>query len=254
MDLVAGPAPDLLIIQGDFVVPLKVEYFTYSVAVGDFDGDGVQDLAVSGASPGPGADSGAVYVFYGGPFTSPLVIDLGDPAASADLTIFAEGEAAPGFGYALAAGNIDGDGDDELFIGAPYATTADGFFPPGGVVVVLLGPLATSGSRDVTSPGGAPDLEFQAVGSASDGLGAALATGDIGTPARRGCHSASAGRQLACCGDRAALRAAADCRTRDGEASADRDTAMTAGDGGMRRGSALTLGAARWPRGLSHEA
>ena len=179
VDLVAGPVPDLLIIQGDPVTPGTVEYFTYSVAVGDFDGDGVQDLAVSGASPGPGATSGAVYVFYGGPFTSPLEIDLGDPAASADLTIFATGSSADFFGYALAAGNIDGDGDDELFIGAPFATTVEGGFPPGGVVDVLLGPLATSGSRDVTSVSGEPDLQFQAVGGPSEGLGAALAVGDI---------------------------------------------------------------------------
>ena len=179
VDLVAGPPPDLLITQGDPVAPGMTEYFAWAMAVGDYDGDGVDDLAVSGASPTAGATSGAVYVFYGGLLVPPSTIDLGDPASSADLTIFASGSAAEGFGQALASGDIDADGDDELFIGAIYASADDAVFPPGGVVSVLLGPLATTGFRDVTSISGEPDLQYQAAGGPADSLGAALATGDV---------------------------------------------------------------------------
>jgi len=179
VDLVAGPAPDLLVTQGDPVSPGMTEYFGWAMAVGDYDGDGTDDLAVSGASPTAGATSGAVYIFYGGPFVAPSEIDLSDPAVSADLTIFAAGSAAEGFGQALASGDIDADGDDELFIGAIYASTDDATFPPGGVVSVLLGPLATTGFRDVTSPSGEPELQYQAAGGPADSLGAALASGDV---------------------------------------------------------------------------
>jgi len=46
-------------------------------------------------------------------------------------------------------------------------------------VSVLLGPLATTGFRDVTSLSGEPDLQYQAAGGPADSLGAALASGDV---------------------------------------------------------------------------
>jgi hypothetical protein len=97
--------------------------FGSALAVGDFDGDGYDDLAIG--SPYEDIENGttktaagAVHVLYGS--------SDGLTATEADLwhqdvTGF-EGTAAAGewFGYALAAGDFDGDGKDDLAIGVPY--------------------------------------------------------------------------------------------------------------------------------------
>jgi hypothetical protein len=99
------------------------DHFGAAVAVGDFDHDGLDDLAAAAPNKNHGAgnpnDSGRVYVAYSndgaqGP----------DPADGPD--IIGEDEWAgdtPGegehFGSALAAGDVDGDGFDDLLAGAP---------------------------------------------------------------------------------------------------------------------------------------
>ncbi|MFQ5749411.1 MAG: FG-GAP-like repeat-containing protein, partial [Planctomycetota bacterium] len=78
---------------------------------GDLDGDGVEDLAV--ASPGfPGAPSvgpGAVFLFSG---ANHSFLRRLDPVPV--------GNRQTGFGFSLAdAGDVDGDGFDDLLVGAP---------------------------------------------------------------------------------------------------------------------------------------
>ncbi len=81
--------------------------FGASLAVGDFDGDGVQDLLV-------GAPPYAAYV-YKGPFTlsSPPTATLVPPPGSGN------------FGNAVAAANIDGKKGDEALVADSGATVAD---------------------------------------------------------------------------------------------------------------------------------
>jgi len=83
---------------------------------GDVDGDGVEDLAVGAPSYDDGMSPGlgAVYVFYGG---SDLATALPDQLV---------GPAAGGrFGAAVAsAGDVNGDGRDDLIVGAPDAGPA----------------------------------------------------------------------------------------------------------------------------------
>ncbi len=90
--------------------------FGAAVATGDFDGDDCADLAVGVSEedrPGPGADGkGVVQLFRGSPdgLRPGEVIDAGD---------LERGRGPDRFGAALAAGDLDGNGDDELVIGVP---------------------------------------------------------------------------------------------------------------------------------------
>ena len=98
----------------------------YSVASGDFDGDGMDDIIIGArqADPSDVSDSGATYVVFGkdssfsGAINISDIIDLG---GTVGLRI--NGEAANDqSGYSVAsAGDINGDSKDDIIIGAPFA-------------------------------------------------------------------------------------------------------------------------------------
>jgi hypothetical protein len=135
------------------------DYSGHAVAEGDINGDGTHDLIVGApyAYPAGGSNAGETYVIYGGPLL-PDTIDLN--STSADLTVY--GDDADDFsGYAVAAGDINGDGSHDLIVGAPYAYPAGG--SGAGEVYVIYGepppmpPPAVGGVAeypDVASPGG----------------------------------------------------------------------------------------------------
>ncbi len=84
------------------------DHFGCALAVGDFNADGVDDLAVGVCNETVGGASlaGAVNVFYG-VFNGPM----GDPA----LTLIEPSPASANqFGLSIAAGDINGDGFDDL--------------------------------------------------------------------------------------------------------------------------------------------
>src|SRR5437867_2137100 len=86
------------------------DQFRFSIAsAGDFNGDGFDDIVVG--APFVGAtDAGAAYVFFGGPSMD----------AVADLTI--NGTGSDSLGWSVAgAGDINGDGFDDIIVGAPGA-------------------------------------------------------------------------------------------------------------------------------------
>ena len=93
-------------------------YFGRSLAVGDFNSDGDTDLAVGATGGEFSSDFGRVYIFYNdGAYPS--------SAASADVIISQE-NSPDRFGYSLTAGNLDGDSDTDLVVGAYGYSTFSG--------------------------------------------------------------------------------------------------------------------------------
>lgn len=84
----------------------------FALAVGDFDGDGTDDLAIGApCSAASATAAGAVHILYG-PLTE------GRSLADADATLL--GAAAGDFlGEGLAVADLDGDGADELVTSSP---------------------------------------------------------------------------------------------------------------------------------------
>ncbi len=126
--------------------------FGSALAFGDFDRDGRVDLAVGA----PGLNSGAISA------GSALVF----AGTSAGLETFA-GWAGPGdssydhAGSALAVGDFDGDGYDDLAVGAPGANTQG--MNAGSVVVYLGGPSGLAGTPSWTLWGAADAGAFGSV-------------------------------------------------------------------------------------------
>jgi hypothetical protein len=142
--------------------------FGEALAAGDFNGDGVADLAAgaSGEDVGSVDDAGAVSVLYGSAdgLTAAggrLFIQVGSAAETQDW-----------FGWALAAGDFNQDGFTDLAAGAPFETVSNAF--AAGAVSVLYGSaggLTTSGGRLFTQVAGNPEV--------GDQFGSTLAAGDF---------------------------------------------------------------------------
>ncbi|MCK6525042.1 FG-GAP-like repeat-containing protein [Myxococcota bacterium] len=106
------------------------DYAGYSLAAGDINGDGLTD-AVVGAhyNDRSGSAAGAVFVFYE---LGVGVITTTDAGAS-----YAGAAARDTLGAALAVGDWDGDGVDDLLLGAPGQD--DGGAEAGGAYLILGG-------------------------------------------------------------------------------------------------------------------
>ncbi|MEU4098852.1 FG-GAP and VCBS repeat-containing protein [Streptomyces sp. NPDC026673] len=178
-----------------------------ALAVGDFDGDGHADVALGLAGfgahdteepwipehPLPARAGGIVRVLYGsaqGPAATRSPVDLDQDTAG----VPGSDEGGDGFGRALAAADVTGDGRADLAIGIPgedVGTVAD----TGGVTVLLGSPsgLTAAGARNLHQntagvPGG---------NEAGDGFGGTAGCGlllrDLDRDGRADLFAAAAG-------------------------------------------------------------
>ncbi len=148
---------------------------TAAALIGDIDGDGLADLAVGAPSNGDnGFEAGAVYVFSG--------IDLMDSAldgaagvelAEATRVLYGESDGDYSGTTISSAGDLDGDGLDDLLIGAPGANSG-----AGRVYLVLADSLNSGGSEQYLRNA---DLSFdgEAAGDALGDSRAVAPAGDI---------------------------------------------------------------------------
>lgn len=118
IDLASLAAGDGFAIQGG--APEDRSGFSVSSA-GDINGDGIDDLIVGAPSRnGAGGNyDGAAYVIFGKAGATRPAIDLDSLAASDGFVIQGAANVAAGFSVS-GAGDIDGDGIDDLIVGAPF--------------------------------------------------------------------------------------------------------------------------------------
>lgn len=122
------------------------DVFGSALAVGDFDADGYDDLAVGVPWEAVGAveDAGAVNVLYG---TSTGLLATGSQFLHQNTSGVPGGpETGDRFGWSLASGDFDDDGFTDLAVGAPYEDV--GVTDDGAVWILrgTLGGVTGSGS------------------------------------------------------------------------------------------------------------
>jgi FG-GAP repeat len=147
--------------------------FAWSVAQGDWNGDGFTDLALGEPQqPQYGPNTGDVIVTYGG--------ETGYDQNGIQ-TIYGSGGGR--FGYSVAnAGDVDGDGDDELVVGEPYSGNSD--FPDVGAAHLFNGsPTGLDYTPSWTVTGGILPAHFgYSVAGAGDFNGDGYADVLVGAP------------------------------------------------------------------------
>jgi Ca2+-binding RTX toxin-like protein len=129
-------------------------------AAGDFNGDGYADILVSTAtSPGADTNAGVTYLVYGAAGGFAPTIDISQLGSQQGLRI--DGASAADRAWIVSAGgDINGDGYDDIIIGAPYAddngtTTGRGYVIYGGNDQAAGAHIGTTGDDTLNGNTGA---------------------------------------------------------------------------------------------------
>jgi hypothetical protein len=159
----AGPTPQVVDLAS---VPASKRLFgpdqtinlPTALAVGDLNGDGFDDLALTAPimSPLGRTHAGQVYVVLGGPnfFNAPTDLNLSAPTGASVVTFYGAVNAGDlgsqsAFGgmdaYGLAMGDLNGDGIDDLVVGAHLASPSSR--GQAGQVYVFFGRTTLAGGQ-----------------------------------------------------------------------------------------------------------
>ena len=129
-----------------------------TAAHGDFDGDGLADLAIGSphANPQGRVSAGAVHVLYGRPSGWPTLVDTAEgslPPASALRVAVVEGahgesgdDAGDTLAYSAAAGDVNGDGIDDLIVNEMQGNGLAAGTVDVGNLIVISGPALAGSS------------------------------------------------------------------------------------------------------------
>jgi hypothetical protein len=168
IDLHSEPADMIIYGEDDY----SWDYFGNSVGSGDINGDGYDDLIIGASRTDPGGriEAGKTYIIFGSD-NPPSTLDL--KIESANMSIWGD-DAFSWFGYTVSSGDINGDGYDDIVVGAPFVNPRGGYKP--GKTYVIFGSVHPQTSIDLSST----SADMTIYGDASyDMCGLAVASGDI---------------------------------------------------------------------------
>lgn len=149
------------------------DLFGYSLAAGDFDGNGDDDLAIGVVNEN---QVGVVQVL----FSTGSGIDPSVDLLLSQNAVAGNGELNDQFGFALAAADFDGDGKDDLAIGSPgEALGLSNEIANTGMVVVVYGSTSTTFDLARTQAWGQGGVLGVDTAETGDRFSAALAAGDF---------------------------------------------------------------------------
>jgi hypothetical protein len=165
----------------------KHDHFAYSLASGDFNGDGYADLAIGspGQTPNPPPTfkdifgGGTIFVMYGGP--AGIRIDGMHAWDPTTYGILGTEQTNEHFGWVVTVGDFNGDGYMDIATSAPFKPigTNQSILNGGGISILYGGPAGITALGNQYFDETDPNLGHLAAAGTGDLFGYTLSAGDF---------------------------------------------------------------------------